>query len=54
MVSRVARFLSRYRTTPQSTTSAIPAELMFGRKLRTRLDLLKPDLEVAVRQRQTK
>ena len=53
-VSRVARFLSRYRTTPQSTTGTTPAELMFGRKLRTRLDLLKPDLEVAVRRKQTK
>ena len=52
--SRVARFLSRYRTTPQSTTGTTPAELMFGRKLRTRLDLLKPDLEVAVRRKQTK
>ena len=52
--SRVARFLSRYHTTPQSTTGTTPAELMFGRKLRTRLDLLKPDLEVAVHQKQTK
>ena len=54
MESRVARFLSRYHTTPQSTTGTTPAELMFGRKLWTRLDLLKPDLEVAVRQKQTK
>ena len=50
--SRVARFLSHYRTTPQSTTGTTPAELTFGRKLRTKLDLLKPDLEVAVRQKQ--
>ena len=54
MESRVARFLSHYRTTPQSTTGTTPAELMFGRKLQTRLDLLKPDLEVAVRKKQTK
>ena len=40
MESRVARLLSRYRVTPQSTTGRSPAELMFGRKLRTRLDLL--------------
>ena len=52
MVSRVARLLSRYRVTPQSTTGRSPAELMFGRKLRTRLDLLRPDLSSRVRQQQ--
>ena len=38
--SLLARLLSRYRVTPQSTTGVPPTELMFGRKLRTRLDLL--------------
>ena len=50
--SRVARFLSCYRVTPQSTTGISPAELMYGRKLHTKLDLLKPDLAVTVRQKQ--
>ena len=46
--------LSRYRVTPQSTTGVSPAELIFGRKLRTRLvqDLFQPDLGNKVRQQQ--
>ena len=40
---RVSRFLLRYRVTPHTTTQLSPAELMMGRKLRTRLDLLRPD-----------
>ena len=52
MESRVARLLSRYRVIPQSTTGRSPAELMFGRKLRTHLDLLRPDLSSRVRQQQ--
>ena len=30
--------------TPNSTTGIAPAELTFGRQLRTRFDLLQPDL----------
>lgn len=52
--SRVARFLARYRVTPQSTTGTTAAELMFGRKIHTKLDLLKPDLNVSVRHKQAK
>ena len=52
--SRVARVLARYRVTPQSTTGTSPAELMFERKLHTKLDLLKPTLDVSVRQKQAK
>jgi len=54
MESRVARLLSRYRITPQSTTGVSPAELMFGRKLRTRLDLIRPEMGNRVRQQQSK
>ena len=43
MESRVARLLSRYRVTPQSTTGRSPAE---------RLDLLRPDLSSRMRQQQ--
>ena len=41
--TRVARFLFKYRLTPHSSTGVSPAELMFGRKLRSQLDLVKPD-----------
>ena len=38
----IDKFLFNYRSTPHSTTGQSPAQLMFGRKLRTRLDLLWP------------
>ena len=40
---RLARFLFNYRVTPQSTTELSPAELLMGRRLHTRLDLIHPD-----------
>ena len=40
--TRLSRFLFKYRLTPHSSTGFSPAELMFGRKLRSTLDLLKP------------
>ena len=46
--TKLARFLFAYRTTPQSTTTVNPAELMFGRKIKTRLDMLHPDLRSKV------
>jgi len=39
---RLDRFLLKYRTTAHSTTGRSPSELIYGRKIRTRLDLLKP------------
>ena len=39
---RVLRFLTRYRSTPQCTTGVTPAELLFNRKMKTRLDLVHP------------
>ncbi|XP_022795607.1 uncharacterized protein K02A2.6-like [Stylophora pistillata] len=54
MKHRLANFLFRYRTTPHSTTGVTPAELRVKRKLRTRLNLVKPDLEQAVQHKQTK
>ena len=49
---RVNSFLFKYRTTPQTTTGISPAELLMGRKLRTHLDLLVPDIGERVRKRQ--
>ena len=40
--TRLMRFLFKYRTTPHSSTGVSPAELMYERKLRSQLDLLKP------------
>ncbi|KAL5516394.1 hypothetical protein EMCRGX_G001700 [Ephydatia muelleri] len=39
---RLQRFLIAYRNTPQKSTGRAPAELLIGRKIRTKLDLLKP------------
>ena len=43
------RFLLNYRLTPHSTTGVSLAELMFGRRLRSRLDLLWPADSVSSR-----
>ena len=50
--TRVARFLLKYRATPQTTTGLTPAELLMGRKLRTHLNLLYPTKEKQIRQQQ--
>lgn len=49
---KLARFLLTYRITPHSTTGESPSQLFLGRRLRTRLDLLKPDLFIQVNNRQ--
>ena len=50
--TRVSCFLSQYRTTPHSTTGIALAEMLLGRRPRTHLDLLIPDLSSKVQQRQ--
>lgn len=47
---RLDGFLLIYRNTPHATTKEPPAMLFLNRKLRTRLDLLKPNLAKIVRQ----
>ena len=49
---KLTRFLYRYGNTPHSMTGFPPAELLFGRRLQTRLDLLKPSLESRVEYKQ--
>ena len=39
--TKLAQFLFSYRITPHSTTGQSPAELMFGRQLSSRFDLLQ-------------
>ena len=41
--TKLCRFLFTYRITPQTTTGFSPAELLFGRRLRSALTLLRPD-----------
>ena len=52
VLSRVSRFLFKYRATPHSTTMRSPAELFLGRQFRTHLDSLRPDLRGRVERRQ--
>lgn len=40
---RLQRFLLSYRNTPHKSTGRVPAELLMGHRLRSKLDLLKPD-----------
>ena len=49
---RVMKFLFKYCITPQSTTGHSPSDLLFGRRLCSHLDLLHPDLNSKVRQKQ--
>ena len=41
---KLARFLLGYRTTAHTATGCTPAEILMGRRLRTKLDLLHPSL----------
>ena len=49
----LASFLLRYRSTPHATTGVPPCTMFLGRSLRTRLDLLTPNVGARVRDRQT-
>lgn len=49
---RLSQFLFQYRITPHATTGISPAQLLMGRQPRSRLDLVRPDLDGKVRHRQ--
>ena len=51
-VKPLATYLLAYRNTPHSTTGEAASQLFLGRRLRTRLDLLKPDLRLKISNRQ--
>ena len=51
---RLSKFLFKYRITPQSTTGVAPAEMLMNRRLRSRLDLLYPDVSRKVETQQNK
>ena len=49
---RVSRIRARYRITTQTSTGVAPAELLLGRKPRSRLDLVYPEINRKMRQSQ--
>ncbi|KAK3085126.1 hypothetical protein FSP39_024809 [Pinctada imbricata] len=42
---KIANFLLQYRNTPHTTTNESPAKLFVGRQLRSRLDLIRPNIQ---------
>ena len=50
----LANWLIRHRIVPHSTTGVPPAELMLGRRLRSKLDLMRPNIRATVVRRQVK
>ncbi len=53
--TNLSRFLFNYRITPHSSTGMLPAaELLFGRRLNSHLDNLKPSLGEKIQQNQKK
>ena len=52
--SKLSKFLIMYRNTLHSSTGECPATLFLGRKLTTRLDLIKPNLSETVAKSQSK
>ncbi|XP_062405896.1 uncharacterized protein K02A2.6-like [Sardina pilchardus] len=51
---KMANFLLAYRNSTHATTGQTPAMLFLGRTLRSRLDLLKPNLHQHVQRKQSK
>ena len=50
--TRLSSFLLAYRSTHQTTTGVTPAEVLLNRRLRTRLDLIRPELRHRVETQQ--
>ncbi len=49
---RLDKFLLSYRLTPQTTTELAPCELLNKRRLRSRLDLIRPNVHAKLMKRQ--
>ena len=50
---RLARMLFHYRITPHSTTGVSPSELLLGRRIRSHLDFIQPNLSSHVETKQS-
>ena len=51
---RLSKFLFKYRVTPHTVTGIPPCEMLMGRRLRSRLDLLYPSIATRVESHQEK
>ena len=51
--TRLQKFLLHYRVTPQATTTKSPSELLYRRQIRTKLDLIRPNLARKVKRQQS-
>ena len=52
VAQKLQQMLFHYRLTPHSLTGRSPAEMLMGCKLRSRLDLLHPNLQSKVHKKQ--
>ena len=52
MLGKLSRFLLNHRSDPHSTTGLSPAEFLMKRRLRTKLDLVRPHTARRVRRKQ--
>ena len=52
--TKLYRYLLNYHKTPQSTTGVSPSELLQKRHLRSRIDMIKPDLSTSIQDKQVK
>ncbi len=51
--TRIASFLASYRSTPHATTGVAPNELFLQRKVHTKFDMLQPDVQRVVQDKQS-
>ena len=51
--SRLSKVVANYRLTPQTTTGKTPCELLMGRRIRSRLDFLRPNTADKVEKQQS-
>ena len=54
MYQKVSSFLLTYRKTPHATTTEAPAMLLTKRIPRSKLDLVRPELDKKLKEQQTK
>ena len=53
MDTAILQFLFDYRSTPHSTRGKSPVQIFYGRELKTRFDLLRPNLRLKVEEKQS-